>query len=293
MYGDPVRPVWPGGGGHSFYSGSGCPAIGAAGGGVANVTVAGTLRVDGLIAANGGGGRIGICVAGDMGGGGGAGGSLLLEAGRLEGAGRITARGGSGGDGLNRDGGGGGGGRIAIHAQAVVLEPGQLSTRGGGSPAGADRRGGPGTAVIVTPESPHGDLLVDGEDVAGQATPLLDVGAGTVDEVFADGVGVIRVSFSTPGGQSLLAARKVRFGASADSPAFTILSHTASVLVLDADGQDLTGVLAPGQDFRGLYIFDDVTVSGGATVTVQDILRVTGTLTTTGGTLTAPRLEQP
>jgi hypothetical protein len=93
----PLRGGCPGGTGNVSY---GMVSPGGAGGGALQLSVAGTLRIAGTIAAAGGGGTAGTDY-GDGGGGGGSGGALLLEAGRIElqSEGWITANGGGGGEG--------------------------------------------------------------------------------------------------------------------------------------------------------------------------------------------------
>ncbi len=293
LYDDPLRPVSPGGGGHSLDH---CWArlYGGRGGGVIHLVVQGLLRVDGELLADGADGGTGWSDCGHLGGGAGAGGSIWVETRRLEGSGRISARGGVGGDGDNLDGSGGGGGRIAVHAEE--LEAGELALVAGGgrSPrADASYRGGAGTLVLVLPDAPSGHLIVDNEDLAGQVTRLVDVGGGRIAEVLEDRIRVWDVTFSTPGGQSLLAARSVRFGDGDDGPVFPILEHDATTLVLDPGGQDLRDVLAIEQPFRGIHLYDAVTVTGGATLRTRDVLRVEGVVDTEGGSLDAPLLEQP
>ena len=147
--------------------------------------------------------------------------------------------------------------------------------------------------VLVLPDAPSGHLIVDNEDLAGQVTRLVDVGGGRIAEVLEDRIRVWDVTFSTPGGQSLLAARSVRFGDGDDGPVFPILEHDATTLVLDPGGQDLRDVLAIEQPFRGIHLYDAVTVTGGATLRTRDVLRVEGVVDTEGGSLDAPLLEQP
>ncbi len=90
-------------------------------GGIVKI-VAGTLRVDGAIVADGG----------FTGTGGSAGGSIWLDVGRLEGDGQIRANGGS-----TDWTGAGGGGRVAIHYGEVVDFDlaGQVWAQGGGAAA--------------------------------------------------------------------------------------------------------------------------------------------------------------
>lgn len=123
--GDPNLPRLMGSGG----GGSG----GSTGGGYVQLTVLGTMTVDGLISANGG--------ATGYPNGGGAGGGILIVAARVNGAGTIRANGGYG-----DYGGGGGGGRIALYVRPsqAAFPAGVLSVSGG--PA----TGGAGAGVIGT-----------------------------------------------------------------------------------------------------------------------------------------------
>ena len=107
-YGSPTEPVDMGSGG-----GNGSRNAGASGGGVIRLFVAGELRLDGNIQANGA--NAGGTAA--YGGGGGAGGGIWITAGQISGGGVIAANGGRAVNGIGGGGGGGGGGRIAVYFQ--------------------------------------------------------------------------------------------------------------------------------------------------------------------------------
>ena len=191
------------------------------------------------------------------------------------------------------DGSGGGGGRVAVYAQESDFDLEQVETHGGISPReGASWRGGAGTAVQVGPDSPHGNLRIDNADVLGQDTPLLEVGGGRVNELFPDQVTIWDVTLARPSNLALLDNRSVRFGDEASDPVFSITAaYGPTTLTLDVGDTDLRELLVHGQTFHGLYVFDDVTISGAAGVSVEDTFRVEGTLDTVGGSLAAPRLE--
>ena len=135
-----------GGGGYSPYS------TGGSGGGYVQMTVNGTLQLDGLISANGGNGS-------GLGGGGGAGGGIYLSAGTFAGSGAIRANGGNGVDGL---GGGGGGGRIAVYFNTNNFA-GVLSAFGGGGAS----YGGAGTIYLGTNSTGRALEIVDNGGHAG------------------------------------------------------------------------------------------------------------------------------
>ena len=142
-----------GGGNYSPY------AFGGSGGGAIQLTVTGTLQMDGTISANGGNGS-------GSGGGGGSGGSIWLAVGTLSGSGSITANGGSGMDAV---GGGGGGGRIYIPGSNNLFT-GNISAYGGG---GANW-GGAGT-VLIQPAAKNYQLVLDNGGHSGTSTPLQSV----------------------------------------------------------------------------------------------------------------------
>lgn len=116
------------------------------GGGAVNLTVTGTLSLDGAISANGG-----AALAANTGGG--SGGSVLVSAGTLIGAGSISANGGSASNAVS---GGGGGGRIAVYFNTDSFT-GNFAAHGG---AGANA-GGPGTIYLMTNNTPIPLLIVD------------------------------------------------------------------------------------------------------------------------------------
>lgn len=153
-----------GGGTFSPYS------IGGSGGGVVQMTVNGTLLLDGLITANGINGS-------GQGGGGGSGGTVYLTAGTFAGNGTITANGGNGADSV---GGGGGGGRIAIYFSDKTFS-GNLSAIGGG---GANY-GGAGTIYFRTNNSQRGQIIVDNAGHSGAGTPTASL--PTTDVTFRNG----------------------------------------------------------------------------------------------------------
>jgi hypothetical protein len=150
-YGSMLQPTNAGSGGavgSGGYLGSG--------GGALRLIVSNSLVLDGLISANGGNGIVA--------GGGGSGGSVWLSAGRLAGAGAVSANGG-GGD--LPSGGGGGGGRIALYFSTNQFTGTTFAHGGTGVNAG-----GAGTIYTRTNSSPVGQMLVDNGGLPGANTPL-------------------------------------------------------------------------------------------------------------------------
>jgi len=137
---------WGSGGGGS---------AGGAGGGAAKLDVAGTLRIDGALVADGS--PSGGCCAQQ---GGGAGGSWWINSETLAGGGSISACGGAGG--VTGGGGGGGGGRIALYLSQNNFA-GTISAVGG---LGYEN-GGAGTIFTQLAADPRGTVLVDNSTNAG------------------------------------------------------------------------------------------------------------------------------
>ena len=156
-YGSLYQPVLSGSGGGNGDGGGG------AGGGVIHIVVTDTLRLDGLLTANGNGGS----AASLDGAGGGSGGSIWLEASTFTGGGLVRANGGSGGNTCCDDGGGGSGGRLAIQAPSNNYT-GTYQARGGWG----YQYGGPGT-VYTSDGLSLGHLQVDNGGNAGQTAVLL------------------------------------------------------------------------------------------------------------------------
>ncbi len=154
-YGSLLQPVDAGSGGGGYPLG--IAAAGSAGGGALELTVAGSLALDGRISANGGGATYESF-------GGGSGGSVWLSAGNLSGNGVISA---DGGPGDLLEGGGGGGGRIAVYSGTNSFS-GSLSAHGGG---GANA-GGAGTIYSRAATASAGVLVIDNGGLSGTNTPL-------------------------------------------------------------------------------------------------------------------------
>ncbi len=145
--------------------GTGLGGDGGSGGGSIKLTVGGTLRVDGMVSANGANG------INDRSGGG-AGGTIWLSAQNFMGAGSLFA---SGGSGEPTQGGGGGGGRISLQYTATTFS-GAIAARGG---AGY-MRGGAGTIYTRTNGQLTGQVLADNGGKAGMTTWITDVEAFAV-----------------------------------------------------------------------------------------------------------------
>ena len=295
VYGDYRAPIWGGGGGHSWQDSGDQPATGGPGGGVLRLIIPGSLSVDGALRADG---QAGLVIKPDThegGGGGGAGGSIWLQAGRLEGAGLISARGGAGGAGDFAAGSGGGGGRVAVQVDELDFAVQRFTARGGTAVhRDAAHQGGAGTVFLQHPGAPLGALIVDNEGLPCQPTPWVDVGLGTVNDVYPDAVSVWNVDYTMVGAHPLLVGWPVRFGAGPDALVLDIVDHDATTLTLDTGGLDLTEHVGHGIAVHGYVHLDSLTVAGRAELQVGDVLHVESTpVVVGGGTLSAERLEVP
>jgi hypothetical protein len=153
-YDSATAPTGFGGGGGGMYA----PTLGGAGGGALQISVNGTLQVDGKISANGGNGT-------GTGGGGGAGGSIYIQnCNLLAGAGSIGA---NGGNGVPLLGGGGGGGCIAAYFNTNIFT-GTFSASGGSG----TNYGGAGTIYFKTNSAANGQLVMDNGGKPGAFTTL-------------------------------------------------------------------------------------------------------------------------
>ena len=133
----------------------------AHGGGFVNMTVAGTLWLDGRISANGAGALAPTS-------GSGSGGGVLLTVGTLSGAGGVFANGGSP---SNFVSGGGGGGRIAIYYDTNSFAG--LITAYGGTGTNA---GGPGSIYLKSSSDPIPQIIFDNGGVKGATYLTTSVG---------------------------------------------------------------------------------------------------------------------
>ncbi|HEX4351148.1 MAG TPA: carboxypeptidase-like regulatory domain-containing protein, partial [Verrucomicrobiae bacterium] len=169
-YGSITHPINPGSGGGVPNSNLATPQT--AGGGTVQMTVSGTLDLEGSISANG-------MSPTAEGSGGGSGGSIQLTALTLTGAGTISA---NGGGGVLPYSGGGGGGRIAVYYTTNKFT-GKMFARGGQGYAGGgagtiyslgstNTPAGNGTNTITSVNIGAGTVLVDNGGLRGTNTLL-------------------------------------------------------------------------------------------------------------------------
>ncbi len=246
------------------------------GGGIARIQVATTFRLDGTVAAYG-------SFTSDPGT---AAGSIRIDTDVLTGAGVIIAEGG------NRAGNyraGSAGGRIAIYYRdRSGFNPGNVVAMGGYSP-NVTANGSAGTIYWKTPTQANGDMVIDnrgrGCTAFGLGTNLRAVGSGTVSAVSTSAVTVSGAPFPVPNpalGDMGLRGLRVRPNASRPE-AFHILDNNANTLFLDPADGNATLVAAPGDTYRGVWIFDNLSVVGNARAQTGDRVEVQGTTSFTSG----------
>jgi len=189
-YGSERMPVDLGSGGGSAGVCGPCP--GGAGGGAIELTVHGTLLLNGQLNANG-----------KPGAGGGSGGSVWLTVGRLIGEGSIDADGGATGTWQ----GGGSGGRIAIYSG--VNDFGGTTTANGGSSGTVGLAGGTGTIhlaadlpPVFTRDTtlPAGDLTYEGQSIVVSNCTLTVQGPHTLASLWLT-AGAVLTQAPPPAGE--------------------------------------------------------------------------------------------
>jgi len=270
VYGDQDDPDDLGSGGGFGSNGASTP--GGSGGGRIRI-VAGTLRLDGSIIADG---TDALLVSGPADGGGGAGGSINITATTFEGMGLIAARGGRNLDSCCGGGFGGAGGRIAVNYTTSTFT-GTLTATPGSAAAGA---GNEGTARMVsaaralTVHTGYYELLgshtYDSATILPSGTLVL-AGPGTVTQPLAIPAGT-RVRVTAPNGaQSVTLPAAVAGSLWVEAPFNWAGPHTVSG-VLWVRQPTTTGALTLNMGSTAtvdaaLQVTGDVIVSGGATMT--------------------------
>ncbi len=218
------QPTGLGSGGGRGYAG-----LGGAGGGLIDLIVGGTIRVDGCVTANGANGL-------NERSGGGSGGSIWLSAKNITGTGVISANGGAG---EPAQGGGGGGGRISLWYNTNGFSGISLA-RGGGGYA----YGGAGTIYTRVNSESTGQVLVDNGGVVGASTPL---SSGEVFDLTVRGGATISPLASQPIG-NLLVASNAWINMSGQSTYLSVLGNATiqSGGGIIADGGGYAGGQGPG-----------------------------------------------
>jgi hypothetical protein len=151
-------------------------SVAGVGGGAVLLRVRDTLRLDGMLSANGGAaGSVGCSLAGS---GGGAGGSILVVAPTIAGEGALHVDGGWGGfggcTGPGDDGGGGGGGRIAVYYGVDDAFAGFTTSTATGGIGG--RPGAAGTILFLTC---GGDCDGDGRVTIAELIRMVNIALGS------------------------------------------------------------------------------------------------------------------
>ncbi|MEM9557619.1 MAG: carboxypeptidase regulatory-like domain-containing protein [Acidobacteriota bacterium] len=253
-------------------------ALGAPGGGILTLSTP-ALDLRGDLRARGADGGLD---ATHRGAGAGAGGAILVDAVVLRGAGRVDVAGGDAGQ-FNSGGvwstlsGGGGGGRIALYVDDLggfdpssqIIVTGGLATDRLGNDIAA---GASGTAFLFDAASTYGRLVVDQQNQGSQATPetlLARLGSGTVGVAEADTVDPAALWIEPLDGGHRFELGVVGAWLRVDGVDYRIVEQASDRRIL-LDGA--TGFVQVGDAYAGIYKFDQITVSGSAELTVDDLI---------------------
>ena len=250
VYGNPYWPV-------DLGSGSGS-ASDSDGGGAIHLR-AQSLVVDGAVRSDGQGNTSSLGVSG-------AGGSVLLEVNNLSGTGVVSANGGDS-PGGHSYASGGGGGRIAVYYDSLSggfdIET-QIAAYGGD----ARNPGGPGTIYLESiAQNGIGDLIIDNGGVMPQFVTPIDspITGGTIDNVSTSP----NASF-TDLNASFVADSRIGEWVQPDVNLdyfYLVQSNTTDTLeVIDDANATFSQVADIGDTYRGVLLFDNVTISGNAAV---------------------------
>ncbi|WP_257457450.1 IPT/TIG domain-containing protein [Archangium lipolyticum] len=252
--------------------GSGTSVVRGGGSVTLDLGTTGQMVVNGAIVADGSNGP------GTGSGGAGAGGSLYLITRRLEGTGHIRAHGG-GATGTGT--GGGSGGRIALvgldddglrggFADSGLYDT--VTTRGGTGTF----PGGAGTVFLRTRSQQHGDLVIDNGGTVAR-TPLLTAPKGLVGAVSATGLQNFSLVMPTDRYVGTFLRPNVNANLTetlADDVYFEVKGNDGMTFTLSGDPRN---VASNGDPYRGIFVFDNLDVRGGAQVSTSgDVLVLSG-----------------
>ena len=262
-YGHPGNPVYLGSGGSCYDS----SRPGGNGGGRITITASEAVDIDGNVLAEGGSGH-------SYQAGSGSGGSIKIETSLLSGTGTISANGGA-----NQVGGGGG--RVAIVYNYIDSAGDDLNglyniTAFGGH--GTDRWGSAGTVVLRRSDQTYGDLYID-DNVDGTTssayTPLTHIGFGSIVGLTTDTITTDGTVEMVPNG---LAGLEINPNISQDET-FVILTNTEDTITVDTSGGTvLTDIASTGDNYAGIYRFDNVYFRRGGFLVLGDQMVVTDTM---------------
>ena len=208
---------------------------GGNGGGSWNISVNGTLQLDGKISAEG-------TTGSSMNSGGGAGGSISLSVGTIAGSGHISVNGGAAN---GPAGGGGGGGRIALHYNSNLFT-GSITANGG---AGG-HAGGAGTIYTAANGNPFAQLSINNAGLPGLT--LLPSVVTSLDLTIGGGATVGNYDGSIASLRNLFIGSNSWFTASSNFQTYPPLTINATNVTIQPGGGikvDGTSILAGGGTF--------------------------------------------
>ncbi|HEX7708969.1 MAG TPA: discoidin domain-containing protein [Thermoanaerobaculia bacterium] len=248
-FGSVYRPQEAGGGGGG---------TGSAGGGVVKVT-ARTVVIDGVIRSNSGASSNST----------GAGGSVWIKTDRISGGGTIEAKGTNVSIQCCPTAGGGGGGAISINYTDPTST---LPVLRAGPATGRTTHGGAGSVYVLGPQAVHGEVQIDSTGINGRETVLPSLGRGRVES--SDGT--LITTDRTVAFAPYFAGHWIDIfspeGVLRGTWRIESISGTSLTLALNA-GESAINVQV-GDDWRGVYLFDKLTL-GNAKLLLLDDLRAT------------------
>jgi hypothetical protein len=253
------QPMMGGGGGGASHANPG--------GGVVSL-VAAEVLLDGEVRAEGASATTALF------GSSGAGGSALVRAGVLLGSGRISVRGGDGAKclGLLNGSGPGAGGRISVIADDQSSSLVELRAEGGVDCTPTAVYGGPGTVYVKTLESTYGSLRIDSglEDDGTPRqpvppTPLPTLGTGLAFGAIQSGADL----WIEPADAATLPSLGLRgMWVRVEGVDYPILDQAPERRRFLLEGA--AGLVADGDEYLGIYKFDEVHVLNGARLVIPD-----------------------
>ncbi len=153
----------------------------------------------------------------------------------------------------------------------------------------------------------YGDLIIDnnGYYTYEGSTPLRSINSGTILNLTADTLGDDLANFDLPNTTTgALGLKGLLIDPDPDlvdltgtiyqplPQTFEVIDNTLTTLTTKATDGDMTLAAIPNDNYIGITILDNLTVTGQAKVDTGDDIYVVGTLTVSGGTLNANKIYE-
>ena len=161
----------------------------------------------------------------------------------------------------------------------------------------SNRTGGAGTIYLKSSTQLYGGLIADNNGLATSvySTPLRSVGRGNITGLTPTVLTDANADFPLPGPATgalgLIGLSLDPNINDADPTTFTIVDNTATTITVDAADGDLTLAATIGDEYIGVYTFENLSVINGARVETLDQVFF-NSLDITGGELLADNVYQ-